>query len=124
MFFGALLLVFLAPLPVFAADILSILAEVTRLLGLIIPIIFGLAFIVFLWGMFQYIRAADEGGKEEGRNKIIYGIIGLFVMVAVWGLVKVVQETFLGSTSLIAPTNVPKFPGQSGSSACGPSGCP
>ena len=72
----------------------GILVIVRQIIEAFIPIIFGLAFIVFLWGMYKYISAADEGGKEEGRNLIIYGIIGLFVMVAVWGLVKVIDETF------------------------------
>jgi hypothetical protein len=46
------------------------------------------AVIFFLWGVFQYVRAAgDEGAQEVGRAHIINGIIGIAVMVSVWGLV-------------------------------------
>jgi hypothetical protein len=31
--------------------------------------------------------AGDEGAKEQGKQIMIYGIIALFVMTAVWGLV-------------------------------------
>lgn len=104
----------LSPLFVFAITIQGILKDkILPIINAVIPILFGLAFLYFLWGMVQYIQAPDEGLKEEGRNKIIYGIIGLFVMVAVWGLVEVVRDTFLGSTPLGAPSGVPKFPGQS-----------
>ena len=87
----------------------DVLEDVQNIVEAVIPIIFGLAFIVFLWGMYQYIGAASEGLKEEGRNKIIYGLIGLFVMVAVWGLVKVVGDTFEIDETATFPQ--PGFPG-------------
>ena len=46
-----------------------------------------------------------EVTEKEARNVMIYGIIGLFVMVAVWGLVNVLINTFGLSTS------VPQVPG-------------
>ena len=66
----------------------------------IIPLIFTLAFLFFLWGMAQYIRNADnEKKREESKKFIYYGIIGLTVMVSVWGIVRVVTSTFgLGNT--------------------------
>jgi hypothetical protein len=61
----------------------------------IIPLIFSLAFVFFLWGMFQYIRNADNQAKrEESKRFIYYGIIGLTVMVGVWGIVRIVSDTF------------------------------
>ena len=66
----------------------------------IIPLIFTIAFLLFLWGMVQYIRNADnEKKREESKKFIYYGIIGLTVMVAVWGIVRIVTTTFgLGDT--------------------------
>lgn len=66
----------------------------------IIPLIFTIAFLLFLWGMVQYIRNADnEKKREESKKFIYYGIIGLTVMVAVWGIVRIVTTTFgLGNT--------------------------
>ena len=48
----------------------------------------GVAVLVFFWGIIRYVMAgADEEKRAAGRSLMIYGIIGLFVMVAVWGLV-------------------------------------
>ncbi|OGZ11569.1 MAG: hypothetical protein A3D67_00185 [Candidatus Lloydbacteria bacterium RIFCSPHIGHO2_02_FULL_51_22] len=88
-----------------------ILGKIIDLMLLVIPLVFGLAFLVFLWGIYKYIRAAEEGDKAEGRNTIIYGIIGLFVMVAVWGLVKVIGTTFNIGLSTGSGT-LPGFPTQ------------
>ncbi|MBP6857777.1 MAG: hypothetical protein KBC11_01090 [Candidatus Pacebacteria bacterium] len=66
----------------------------------IIPLIFTLAFLYFLWGMVQYIRNANNEKKREESKKFIYvGIIALTVMVSVWGIVRIVTSTFgLGNT--------------------------
>lgn len=90
--FGAGLLLF--PVAAFAADITSALLNVKRIMDLFIPIFITLGLLYFLYGLTEYILASEEGGKAEGRNRIIYGIVGLFVMVTVWGLVNVVATTF------------------------------
>lgn len=66
----------------------------------IIPLIFTLAFLYFLWGMVMFIKGADDVKKREESKKFIYwGIIGLTVMVGVWGIIKIVTSTFgLGNT--------------------------
>ncbi|MEN9582776.1 MAG: hypothetical protein RL641_730 [Candidatus Parcubacteria bacterium] len=66
----------------------------------IIPLIFSLAMLVFLYGVMKYVIAADgSDDREEGRWFMIYGIIGIFVMVSVWGLVGLISNTFDIGTS-------------------------
>ncbi len=62
----------------------------------LVPLIFALAFIVFLWGVFQYFIAggSDEEAREKGKSLMIWGLIGFFVMVSVWGLVNLFVGTF------------------------------
>ena len=64
----------------------------------------GLAY--FLYGVLKYLRkSSDETEREEGRQMMLYGIIALFVMVSVWGLVGVVAGTFnLDNVALPLPT--------------------
>jgi len=55
----------------------------------------GLALVYFLYGLAQFVlNAADESKREEGKKTMIWGIIALFVMVALWGLAIAVSDTF------------------------------
>lgn len=64
----------------------------------IIPLLITLATVYFLWGVIGYIMAAgDEKKITEARYFIIYGLIGLFVIVSMWGLVNLAVSTFIGS---------------------------
>ena len=38
-------------------------------------------------------KAADEEKRTEAKNFIIWGIIGIFVMVSIWGLVNILTGT-------------------------------
>lgn len=88
--------------PVFAsAQYLSEIRNVnnlaTRLLGignLIIYFLISLALIYITWNIVHYfIRPAGGDRKEAGMN-ILWGIIGLFVIVSIWGLVNLLVNTF------------------------------
>ena len=62
----------------------------------LVPLILALAFIVFIWGTFRYfiLDAGKDEGREKARNLMIYGMIGFFVIVSVWGLVNILVRTF------------------------------
>lgn len=73
------------------------------------PLLISISVIVFIVGVIKYIANGDDSTKrEEGRNFILYGLIGLFVIVSVWGLVGVLQGTFgLGNTTFIPQLQEP-----------------
>ena len=62
----------------------------------LVPVIFALAFIVFLWGVFKsYIWShGDAAEVGNGHRLILWGVIGFVVMISLWGLVNVVANTF------------------------------
>lgn len=64
--------------------------------GVLVPLVFALAFITFLFGVFKYFfaGAADEKKRSEGRQFIMWAIIAFAVMISVWGLVRVLAGTF------------------------------
>lgn len=72
----------------------SLFALVNDILNKILPIIIAIAVIYFVYNAFMYMIAADEDRKGEAKSKMIYGVIALFVMVSVWGLVAVLSGTF------------------------------
>ena len=60
--------------------------------GTLVPAIFALAFLVFLWGMFQtFILGGDDEEKQaKGKQLILYTIMGFVIMVSLWGVVNLI----------------------------------
>jgi hypothetical protein len=64
-----------------------------RLVGALVPVIITLALVVFFYGLVRYLWGS--GGKSDvgGAKKLmIWGLISLFVMVSVWGIVRLAQD--------------------------------
>jgi hypothetical protein len=62
---------------------------------ILLAICVGLAILVFFWGLMTFLfKAGDESSHTEGKNKMIWGLIGLFVIFSLWGLVYFLQVAF------------------------------
>jgi uncharacterized membrane protein len=86
------------------------LSKLSGWLVVLVTIVIAIGLLTFLWGVVGYITAgADEEKRGQARNLMIYGIIGLFVMVAVWGLVYLV-----GSIIGVKPGGGVELPGVPG----------
>ena len=61
----------------------------------IVPLIFALAFVVFIWGVINYffLHGGDEAKRSEGRQFIGWGILGMVVLLSVWGIVNLLLST-------------------------------
>lgn len=75
-------------------------------LNRIIPVVIALTVVIFFWGLFKYVKDAGKGHKV-GRNIMISGLLALFVMVSVWGIIRLMQNT-LGVS--VAPVAIPQVP--------------
>ena len=73
------------------------------ILNPLIVLAFAVAMLVFLWGVFQYVKGAgDQKAREKGRDHILWGIIGLAIMFAVFGIMSVISNTVGGPTGSIS----------------------
>lgn len=61
----------------------------------IVPTIFALSFLVFIWGVVNYffLAGGDEGKRSEGRMFALWGILGIVVLFSVWGFVNLLLST-------------------------------
>lgn len=75
----------------------NIVGPIGKIVGLLIPIVFALALLYFFWGLASYILSAEHE-KEVAKKRMLWGVIALFVMASVWGLVRFIQ-TNLGVTN-------------------------
>ncbi|MEA2112773.1 MAG: hypothetical protein U9P50_02255 [Patescibacteria group bacterium] len=85
----------LLPLISFAAeDILGVITKIKEILSAIVPLIVSLAVIFFIWSTAQYILKEGDA-KNEAKSHMTWGIVILFVIISVWSLVAILEETFL-----------------------------
>lgn len=69
-----------------------------------VVILVGIATIVFFWGVIQYvISQGDETKLKAGRKYMVWGIIGLVVIAATWGIVNLIIFTIFGETTFSLP---------------------
>jgi hypothetical protein len=100
-----------------AQTIQTLIGTISNILSLLIPMALSAALIAFFWGLVRFLYAGNEGNAESrtaGINIMVGGILALFVMVSVWGIVTLLQRS-LGISSV---TRVPA-PGVCGSQGCG-----
>ena len=86
--------------------LLGLLCRIGQLLNAVVPVLIALGVVYFVWGVIQYVIASDEEAKKSGRNRIIYGIIGLAVIIGLWGLVTLLANTFglNNNANVVLPT--------------------
>ncbi|MFA5999587.1 MAG: pilin [Candidatus Paceibacterota bacterium] len=75
-------------------DAQTFLCKIGDILNAVLPVLIALGVVYFVWGVVQFVISDDEEAKTAGRNRIVYGIIGLAVIIGVWGLVAIVRNTF------------------------------
>ena len=99
------------PLVTFAANtdcttldgIGKLLCQAHRILNSVLPVLVALGVVYLVWGVVQYVIGDADEAKKKGRDTIIYGLIGLAVIIGLRGFVNIVVTTFdLGGVS--APT--------------------
>lgn len=86
----------------------GILCKLSQILNAVVPVLIALGVVYFVWGVITYVISSDEEAKKSGRNRIIFGIIGLAVIIGLWGLVKILTNSFdLGNTENVTLPFVP-----------------
>jgi len=94
-------------------SLFGLLCKMGSLLNAVVPVLIALGVVYFVWGVVTYVISSDEEAKKAGRNRIIFGIIGLAVIVGLWGLVNLLRNTFglNNSTNIQLPTVPIVIPG-------------
>jgi hypothetical protein len=86
----------------------GIVSTIGSIFSAIIPVLVALGVVYFIWGVVMYVIADGEEAKKKGRDSMIFGIIGLTIIVGLWGVVNILLTTFNlqsgGSNAGVAPT--------------------
>jgi Na+/proline symporter len=86
-------------------DVNSLSYKLTNLGNLFLQLLMAFAVIWIVFNVIRFIMADDENRKTY-RTSIIWGIVGLAVALSIWGLVRILTNSFRTDTN--TPTN--QFP--------------
>ena len=86
--------VLLAPLITHSAQLHDLINDAHDILRALVPFLIGIGLVIFLFGVLRYIaKGGSESDRANARQLMLWGIIILFVMTSVWGLVNVIVTT-------------------------------
>lgn len=76
--------------------LLTFIGNIVRdIINPLIGLLFALALVFFVYGGSQFIlNASDPKKRDEGKKNLVYGLVGLFIMSAVFGILQVITNTF------------------------------
>lgn len=64
------------------------------IIDIAIPVVMSLGVLYYLWGIAMSIK--DSGSAkawENFRTQVLWGILALFVMVSIWGILRMISNT-------------------------------
>ena len=61
----------------------------------LITLLMAIALLVFLWGAFRFVaNAGDEQARAKGKRHMIFGIVGLVIMLSAFTILQIVARSF------------------------------
>src|SRR5579859_2489795 len=85
----------------------TLVVSIGGIIDILIPILIALALVVFFWGLVVYVYKGAEG-HEQGRYIMVAGLVSLFIMVSVWGIINLAQNALgVSPTVQVAIPQVP-----------------
>ena len=75
-------------------DINSVATRATNIGNLVIALAISLAVLWIIINVIRYLVVGGQEGRKEGGLRILYGVVALFVVLSIWGLVYILKNSF------------------------------
>lgn len=74
----------------------------------LIPLIFALAILMFFYGIFKFfiLGGGDESSRAEGRQLMLWAVIGFVVMASLYGIIEIISGGLGISSGTVQLPNV------------------
>ena len=90
-----------------AQTLLNTLGLVNTFLNALIGLFITLAIVAFFWGLIKYLFNMGTENAKEGIQIMLWGVIAIFIMVSIWGIIRLLQATFrVTSTDPVIPKGI------------------
>ena len=79
-------------------DFNSLVNYFIELIGLLVPVIFGLIVVVLVWRLIDawVINGGDQSKIDEGKRTALIGIVVLVLLSGVWGILELLRSSVFG----------------------------
>lgn len=95
------------PLLASAQTLSDTLIFMSTILNGVIGLFITLAIVVFFWGLIKYLWSMGSEDAHEGLKIMFWGVVAIFVMVSIWGIIGLVQRSLrVQSTEPIIPKGI------------------
>lgn len=90
---------------------------VEAILNPLLLLVFAIGFLVFVYGVIEFMwgmnAGSTEDAKQNGKWHMLYGVLGMFVMVSAYAFVNIIINTVGGSVEdcTVCPNGLPPGPG-------------
>jgi uncharacterized membrane protein len=76
----------------------SIVQSLIGLIDMLVGVLATLAVVLFFWGLVRYIKdSGDAKGHTEGRERIIWSLVAIFILFSVWGILSLMNVALFGT---------------------------
>ena len=60
-----------------------------------IYVLFSLGLLIFVYGVVEFLYNLSKGADtKEGKSHMLWGIVGMLIMVSVYGIITLIDSTF------------------------------
>ncbi|MCC7500237.1 hypothetical protein IT396_00260 [Candidatus Nomurabacteria bacterium] len=88
-------------------DLNGVVRQIIGSINVVIPVLITIALVFFLWGILRYVyKVGNAHSKESDRQIFLWGLLALFCMVSVWGIVATLCLQFFGDRNCQNVQNV------------------
>lgn len=88
--------------PVAYASVETLMASINRVvINPLIIFLFACALAYFLYGVVQFIlNPANEEIRKSGKSHMMWGVVGMFIMVSVFAIMQIILNTLGSKTGI------------------------
>lgn len=108
------------------STIKGVIYEVLGIIGLALPILFALCFLVFFWGLSKFIlNPGSQADIQKGKSYMMWGVLILFILISFRAIVGIIaRDLDIGDSTSIPLIPTSTNSGQDNSTFNLPSGVP